>query len=609
MTLRFRNLIAILLLTFFIPTNSPAAQPRISLSQDGQGFMLAESGRKFVPWGLNYDHDSEGRLLEDYWDKEWESVEGDFAEMKQLGCNVVRVHLQFGRFMNAANEPNQNALDKLAELIDLAERTGLYLNLTGLGCYHKQDVPGWYNDMTTEQRWQAQANFWSAIAEVCSSKDAVFCYDLMNEPVVHGGDGNREDWLGPGFAGKHFVQFICRDRGGKTRHQLAEEWTKAMVAAVRKHDSQHLITIGLVPWSLDRPGLTSGFDPKVVAPHLDFISVHIYPESNKLAEALEILKGFDEAGKPVVIEEMFPLKCDAQTLGDFTDQSKPIAEGWFGFYWGRTAEQLRAENTIPTAITASWLELFQEKANQITSLPAPVQCEGDYPKHLQGICIGPDDSIFWSFTTKLVKTDATGNLLKVVDVEDHHGDLCSHDGKIYVAVNLGKFNDPAGNADSWVYVYDANNLELLNKHAVPEVFHGAGGIGIVDDRFYVVGGLPDQINENYVYEYDSEFNFQKKHVIESGHTHLGIQTAAFANGKWWFGCYGDPKTLIVTDKDFSVVGRYEFDCSLGIADRNGNVWTASGTCRSNIGCNGMIQVAVEDSVSGLKVYNAREQGF
>jgi hypothetical protein len=44
----------------------------------------------FVPWGFNYDHDEKGRLIEDYWEKEWQKVEADFAQMKKLGANVVR---------------------------------------------------------------------------------------------------------------------------------------------------------------------------------------------------------------------------------------------------------------------------------------------------------------------------------------------------------------------------------------------------------------------------------------------------------------------------------------------------------------------------------------
>ncbi len=73
--------------------------------------------------------------------------------------------------------------------------------------------------------------------------------------------------------------------------------------------------------------------------------------------------------------------------------------------------------------------------------------------------------------------------------DNHHGDLCFRDGKLYVAVNLGKFNDPDGNADSWVYVYDAESLKELARHETQEVLYGAGGIGYRDGHFFVVGGF------------------------------------------------------------------------------------------------------------------------
>jgi enterochelin esterase-like enzyme len=230
-----------------------------------------------------------------------------------------------------------------------------------------------------------------------------------------------------------------------------------------------------------------------------------------------------------------------------------------------------------------------------------VTCEGTYPKHLQGVC-ADRDSLFWSFTTTLVKTDLQGKLLKSVQVADHHGDLCLHDGKVFVAVNLGKFNDAAGNADSWVFVYNSQTLEEVARHKVPEVFHGAGGIGFRDQRFWIVGGLPDHVSENYVYEYDSEFAFQKRHVIASGHTHLGIQTATFAHDRWWFGCYGTPQILLVTDASFKLLGRYEYDCSLGIAEWSvGRLLSASGTCTPGKGCSGRIRTAIPDSLNGLRL--------
>lgn len=230
-----------------------------------------------------------------------------------------------------------------------------------------------------------------------------------------------------------------------------------------------------------------------------------------------------------------------------------------------------------------------------------VTCEGTYQHHLQGIC-ADQKAIYWSFTTTLVKTDLDGKLLKKVPVANHHGDLCCHDGKLFVAVNLGKFNDPNGNADSWVYVYDAATLKELARHEVQEVFHGAGGIGIRNGHFFVVGGLPDGFAENYVYEYDAQFKFQKKHIIKCGHTHLGIQTATFANDRWWFGCYGDPRILLVTDADFNMQGRYEYDCSLGIVGlADGRFLSASGKCEQGKGCTGAARIAVADDKAGLRI--------
>src|SRR5262245_54450974 len=263
----------------------------IRVSADKRSFALDKSGRKFSPWGFNYDHDEAGRLIEDYWSKEWPKVEEDFGEMKTLGANVVRIHLQFGKFMEAADRPNKKSLEQLARLLALAEKTGLYLDLTGLGCYHKPDVPAWYDRLSETERWAAQARFWEAVAERCAASPAVFCYDLMNEPVVPGGGKKRDDWLGAAFGDKYFVQFIALDLAGRKRHDVAKAWIGKLVAAVRKHDHRHLVTVGMVDWSLDRPGLTSGFVPEKVAANLDFLCVHIYPEKGKLAEALTTLKG------------------------------------------------------------------------------------------------------------------------------------------------------------------------------------------------------------------------------------------------------------------------------------------------------------------------------
>ncbi len=331
----------------------------IRVSAPGNGFVLEPSGRAFVPWGFNYDHDETGRLLEDYWDAEWSKVEEDFREMKQLGANVVRVHFQFGRFMLNESNPNTNALMRFAQLLRLAERTGLYLDVTGLGCYHQQDVPGWYDELNERRRWAAQANFWRAVARVGRGHPSIFCYDLMNEPVAPHTAGTGKEWLGPPLAGKHFVQWISREGQGRERAAVARAWIHQLVTAVRSEDPAHLITVGLVDWSLPRPGLDSAFHPAVIAPELDFLSVHLYPEKGKVSEAIETLQAF-QVGKPVVVEETFPLKCSAQEFDDFFRRSREHAAGWIGFYWGRTPDECRRSKEMADAFMLGWLEWFQQ---------------------------------------------------------------------------------------------------------------------------------------------------------------------------------------------------------------------------------------------------------
>jgi hypothetical protein len=298
--------------------------------------------------------------LEDYWETQWEKVEQDFRTMKALGANVVRIHLQLGKFLIGPDKPNDAALDRLQMLLRLAERAGLYLDVTGLGCYHKADVPAWYDRLSEKDRWDVQARFWQAVAGRCASSPAVFCYDLMNEPVVPGGRRSPGDWLGPPFAGKHFVQFVTLDQAGRVRSDIARQWVRHLAAAIREKDQRRLLTVGLVDWSLDRPGLTSGFAPEKVAEGLNFVSVHLYPEKGKVRESLETLAGF-AMGKPVLIEETFPLKCSTEELEQFIDGSQKHAAGWIGFYWGKPPAELRQSNTIADALTLSWLELFERK--------------------------------------------------------------------------------------------------------------------------------------------------------------------------------------------------------------------------------------------------------
>jgi hypothetical protein len=341
----------------------------LKLSPDGKGIVRADSGQPFRVWGVNYDHDSHGehgRLLEDYWVDEWDTVVADFGEMKELGANVVRIHLQFGRFMTDPATPWEPALAQLRRLLALAEETGLYLDLTGLGCYHKADTPTWYDSMNETARWDTQARFWSAIARTCRGSNAVFCYDLMNEPVI---DGEADQgWLAGGFGGKHFVQRLTLEQGARSPVEVARAWVRRLTAAIRTEDPGHLITVGVIPWSHVWPNAQPIFYAPEVRDYLDLVSIHLYPKAGSVDRALAAMDAYT-IGKPLIIEETFPLECSIEDMDDFLTRSKARTAGHMSFYWGRRIEEYAAapkdaplEILIRNALIRTWLEAFTRRA-------------------------------------------------------------------------------------------------------------------------------------------------------------------------------------------------------------------------------------------------------
>jgi hypothetical protein len=333
--------------------DSANGMEQIQVAKDNHSFVLADSGRRFTPWGFNYDRDADGRLIEDYWDNEWAKVEKDFADMNKLGANAVRVHLQFGKFMDAADRANKTQLDRLSDLLKLAERERLYLDITGLACYHKKDIPGWYDKLDEKERWDAQACFWRAVAGRCAKSNAVFCYDLMNEAVSPGKKLPAGDWLVDAPLGdEYFVQYISLDPGERTPLEVERQWIHRLTSAIHEKDKRHLITVGMLPFVPDRKVLDD----------LDFASVHLYPQAKKVKDSLNVLKSFADLGKPVLIEETFPLSCSMAEFEEFIDKSDKIAAGWIGFYWGETPDELKKSKTPVAVMTRSWLEFFQKKA-------------------------------------------------------------------------------------------------------------------------------------------------------------------------------------------------------------------------------------------------------
>ena len=74
-----------------VPLTTLSAQPIewIRPSASGDSFVHGERAEPFRALEFNYDLDKPGRLLEYYWQSEWDTVVADFSEMKALKALAV----------------------------------------------------------------------------------------------------------------------------------------------------------------------------------------------------------------------------------------------------------------------------------------------------------------------------------------------------------------------------------------------------------------------------------------------------------------------------------------------------------------------------------------
>lgn len=202
------------------------------------------------------------------------------------------------------------------------------------------------------------------------------------------------------------------------------------------------------------------------------------------------------------------------------------------------------------------VELFAEssKGRLVVKTVEEILCEGSYPGHIQGLDID-ESHIYWSFTTTLVKTDRQGRVRKAVSVPYHHGGVTVFDGNVFAAFMPGRK----------VKVYNAENLDFLREHDVPEVRGFPGGMDYHDGHFYVAEGTRSSIFPE-VYKYDSDFRYVKTYTIPL-HVHIGIQTIGRFNGTWWLGIYDRAHPTVVLDDEFHVLAtRHDLPTAYGVKD-------------------------------------------
>jgi hypothetical protein len=347
---------------------------RVRVHENLSCFVGSETGKRFCPVGFNYDHDELYRLIEDYWDNEWSKVEADFSAMRQLGANVIRVHLQLNRFLAKPEEPDQKAFEQFDRLLELARSKGLYIDVVGLCCYHRDETPAWYHEASWQERWDIQAFFWQQFARRYRQDPAIFSFDLMNEPVVPGRVRKPGAWLGPEFDGKSFIQFITLDGTREPRIDTARKWIRKLTGSIKNEDPDRLVTLGLVDWSLQKPGkISSGFEPSEIIDDLDYMSAHLYPDEGEPEVMIETMRAF-VTHKPMVIDETFHLRCSIEEQEMFLEAALECAEGFVGFYTDQVQSPVTDRDFRRNRMITEWLGIHKKFAPRFLNreLPAAI---------------------------------------------------------------------------------------------------------------------------------------------------------------------------------------------------------------------------------------------
>ncbi len=368
-----------------------APMPKVRIAKDGRSFET-ERGKPFVPFGVNYFRPGTGWAPQVWKQFDAESTRQDFARMKKLGVNCVRVFLTYGSFLMETNQLMPDGIAKFDQFLEIAERAGIYVHPTGPD--HWEGFPAWAatDRHADEGALRTIEFFWKQFAMRYRSRSVIFAYDLLNEPAVkwdtppmrekwnhwlekkHGGVEKLVQAWGVTNQSLAFGTIPIppqQDCAGCARlldfqhfrEDIADEWTRRQAAAVKASDPQALVTVGLVQNSVPVPAGQvwhySAFRPERTARFVDFMEIHFYPlanglyqyapedEARNLSYLESVVREVGRCGKPVVIAEFgwygggqptfakaapATEEQQAQWCGKLVNSTAGLACGWLN--WG-----------------------------------------------------------------------------------------------------------------------------------------------------------------------------------------------------------------------------------------------------------------------------------
>lgn len=324
-----------------------AALPKITVSADGRGFVTA-AGQPFVPLGVNYFRPGTGWAPQVWKQFDADATRRDFAVMKDLGVNCVRVFLTYGSFFTSPDRLDPEGLAKLDRFLEIAEEAGIYVHPTGPD--HWEGIPSWVprDRIADDRALSALELFWQLLAQRYRARNVLFAYDLLNEPTVPWDTAALRAQWNPWLQGTYpdvgslakawrvaaeeirwgAMEPPSRQQSPgsqrlldyqRFREHIADQWTSRQASAIKQADPEALVTVGMIQWSVPviLPSVQqyAAFRPERQAPLLDFLEIHFYPlatgfyeysadaERQNLAYLQSVVRETAAPGKPVVVAE------------------------------------------------------------------------------------------------------------------------------------------------------------------------------------------------------------------------------------------------------------------------------------------------------------------
>jgi hypothetical protein len=294
------------------------------------GAQLMRDGQPFRVFGVqNLDQTFRQALFMEGTPEQRATMRARLRAIGDYGANTLRLHLQLFDFVerdvHGKLRTRGRSFDNLLSVANAAVKEGIYLLLSANNAWVVEQVPAWYDAMSYRERWQVQAFFLGELARTMAGSPAVLGYELMSEPVIR--PAADAPWYCGELDGYAFAQAIARGVPRDQEAAVARDWIRQLSAAVRAHDKEALLTFGAIG-----PFYEGALGVENTAPLLDFLSPHIYPDSDFPDLAMESVERYAASGKPVVIGETHVFLSDEGAFRDFLNEAAPMADGIISFF-------------------------------------------------------------------------------------------------------------------------------------------------------------------------------------------------------------------------------------------------------------------------------------